>query len=82
MGLCPRVYSDDELLLLLTVVAKVGLDSRLLLTSSTELYPLQYKIVNNVRDWDTMVSDNGSSQWCHCNAEHQTKLFECVQQNV
>nr|XP_040035078.1 uncharacterized protein slf2 isoform X3 [Gasterosteus aculeatus aculeatus] len=55
MGLCPRVYSDDELLLLLTVVAKVGLDSRLLLTSSTELYPLQYKIVNNVRDWDTML---------------------------
>ncbi|XP_037321933.2 SMC5-SMC6 complex localization factor protein 2 isoform X2 [Pungitius pungitius] len=55
MGLCPRVYSDDELLLLLTVVGKVGLDSRLLLTSSTELYPLQCKIVNNVRDWDTML---------------------------
>ncbi|XP_035519703.1 uncharacterized protein slf2 [Morone saxatilis] len=55
MGLCPRAYSDDELLLLLTVVGRVGLDTRLLLHSSVELYPLQYKIVNNIRDWDTML---------------------------
>lgn len=55
MGLCPRAYSDDELLLLLTVVGKVALDSRLILQSSVELYPLQYKIVNNIRDWDTML---------------------------
>lgn len=56
MGLCPRVYSDDELLLLLAVVGKVGLDTRLLLQSGVELYPLQYKIINNIRDWNTMVS--------------------------
>ncbi|XP_068424507.1 SMC5-SMC6 complex localization factor protein 2 isoform X2 [Clinocottus analis] len=55
MGLCPRVYSDDELLLLLTVVGKVGLDTRLLLQSGVELYPLQYKIINNLRDWKTML---------------------------
>ncbi|XP_051271155.1 uncharacterized protein slf2 isoform X2 [Dicentrarchus labrax] len=55
MGLCPRAYSDDELLLLLTVVGRVGLDTRLLLQSSVELYPLQYKIVNNIRDWNTML---------------------------
>ncbi|XP_054455937.1 SMC5-SMC6 complex localization factor protein 2 isoform X2 [Anoplopoma fimbria] len=55
MGLCPRVYSDDELLLLLTMVGKVGLDTRLILQSSVELYPLQYKIVNNFRDWNTML---------------------------
>lgn len=55
MDLCPRAYSDDELLLLLTVVGRVGLDTRLILQSSVELYPLQYKIINNIRDWDTML---------------------------
>ncbi|KAG7216365.1 hypothetical protein INR49_021770 [Caranx melampygus] len=55
MGLCPRAYSDDELLLLLTVVGRVALDSRLILQSNVELYPLQYKIINNIRDWDTML---------------------------
>ncbi|XP_040906375.1 SMC5-SMC6 complex localization factor protein 2 isoform X3 [Toxotes jaculatrix] len=55
MGLCPRAYSDDELLLLLTVLGRVSLDTRLILQSSVELYPLQYKTVNNIRDWDTML---------------------------
>ncbi|XP_010743029.3 SMC5-SMC6 complex localization factor protein 2 isoform X1 [Larimichthys crocea] len=55
MDLCPRAYSDSELLLLLTVVGRVGLDTRLMLQSSVELYPLQYKIVNNIRDWSNML---------------------------
>ncbi|KAK2824302.1 hypothetical protein Q5P01_021477 [Channa striata] len=55
MGLCPRAYSDGELLLLLTVVARIGLDTRLILQSDVELYPLQFKMVNNIRDWDTML---------------------------
>ncbi|XP_078128647.1 SMC5-SMC6 complex localization factor protein 2 isoform X2 [Sander vitreus] len=55
MGLCPRAYSDDELLLLLTVVGRLGLDTRLILQSSVELFPLQHKIVKNMRDWDTML---------------------------
>ncbi|XP_022045766.2 SMC5-SMC6 complex localization factor protein 2 [Acanthochromis polyacanthus] len=55
MGLCPRAYSDEELLLLLTVAGRVGLDARLILQSTVELCPLQYKIVNNFRDWDTML---------------------------
>ncbi|XP_053292510.1 SMC5-SMC6 complex localization factor protein 2 [Pleuronectes platessa] len=55
MGLNPRAYSDDELLLLLTVVGKVCLDTQLILQSSVELFSLQYKIVNNIRDWDTML---------------------------
>ncbi|XP_037638621.1 SMC5-SMC6 complex localization factor protein 2 isoform X2 [Sebastes umbrosus] len=55
MGLCPRAYSDDELLLLLTVVGRVGLDTRLILQSGVELYPLQYTLINNIRDWDTML---------------------------
>ncbi|XP_038592659.1 SMC5-SMC6 complex localization factor protein 2 [Micropterus salmoides] len=55
MGLCPRAYSDDELLLLLTVMGRLGLDTRLILQSSVELYPLQYRIVKNIRDWDAML---------------------------
>ncbi|XP_073338238.1 SMC5-SMC6 complex localization factor protein 2 isoform X2 [Pagrus major] len=55
MDLCPRAYSDDELLLLLTVVGRVGLDTRLILQSSVELYPLQSKLVRNIRDWDNTL---------------------------
>ncbi|XP_070834210.1 SMC5-SMC6 complex localization factor protein 2 [Chaetodon trifascialis] len=55
MDLCPRAYSDDELLLLLTVVGRVCLDTRLIPQSNVELYPLQYKIVNNIRDWGAML---------------------------
>lgn len=55
MGLCPRAYSDDELLLLLTVLGKVSLDTQLILHSSVELFPLQYKLINNIRDWEAMV---------------------------
>lgn len=57
LGLCPRAYSDYELLLLLTVVGKVGLDTQLMLQLASELYPLLYKVVNNfsLRDWSTML---------------------------
>ncbi|XP_071382706.1 SMC5-SMC6 complex localization factor protein 2 isoform X2 [Centroberyx affinis] len=55
MGLCPRAYSDYELLLLLTVVSRVGLDARLALQPNVDLCSLQYNIVNNIRDWDTML---------------------------
>lgn len=56
MALCPRAYSDDELLLLLTVVGKVSLDTQFILQPSVELYPLQYKIICNIRDWNSLVS--------------------------
>lgn len=56
MTLCPRAYSDEELLLLLTVVNKVSLDTRLILQPSVDLYPVQYKILYNIRNWTAMVS--------------------------
>lgn len=56
MTLCPRAYSDEELLLLLTVVNKVSLDTRLILQPSVALHPLQYKILYNIRNWTAMVS--------------------------
>ncbi|XP_029691341.1 SMC5-SMC6 complex localization factor protein 2 isoform X1 [Takifugu rubripes] len=55
MTLCPRAYSDEELLLLLTVVNTVSLDTQLILHPSVDLYPLQYKILYNIRDWRAML---------------------------
>lgn len=56
MTLCPRAYSDEELLLLLTVVNKVSLDTQLILQPSVALVPVQYKILYNIRNWTAMVS--------------------------
>uniref|UniRef100_A0A8C7X4R9 Coiled-coil SMC6 And NSE5 INteracting (CANIN) domain-containing protein n=1 Tax=Oryzias sinensis TaxID=183150 RepID=A0A8C7X4R9_9TELE len=55
MGLCPHSYSDNELLLLLTVVEKVSLDTHCILQSSVDVNALLYKIVNNIKDWDAML---------------------------
>ncbi|CAN9499801.1 unnamed protein product [Ophioblennius macclurei] len=55
LGLCPRAYSDDELLLLLTLVSRISLDPQLILLSSLNLYPLHCRIVNNFMDWDKML---------------------------
>ncbi|XP_029030819.1 SMC5-SMC6 complex localization factor protein 2 [Betta splendens] len=51
LDLCPRAYSDDELLLLLTVVGRIGLDPRLILKSSV----VKYQLVDNIRNWDNML---------------------------
>lgn len=55
MGLCPRAYTDNELLLLLTMLSNISLDPRLILQCSVELYPLLYKIINNIRNWDNIM---------------------------
>ncbi|KAM6915945.1 SMC5-SMC6 complex localization factor protein 2 [Xenentodon cancila] len=55
MGLCPRAYSDEELLFLLIMVGKISLDTSRILQSTVEVTCLQYKIVNNIRDWDAVL---------------------------
>ncbi|XP_076020927.1 SMC5-SMC6 complex localization factor protein 2 [Genypterus blacodes] len=55
MALCPKAYSDTQLVMLLTMMGKVSLDTRLILLPSTDHYTLQYKIINNIRNWDTML---------------------------
>ncbi|XP_017286651.1 SMC5-SMC6 complex localization factor protein 2 isoform X2 [Kryptolebias marmoratus] len=55
MDLCPRVYSDVELLLLLTVVGRISLETRWILHFRMEVRCLQFKIVKNIRDWDAML---------------------------
>lgn len=55
MALCPRAYSDNELLLLLTVLGKVNLDTSLVLQTGVELDTLLYRILHNIKEWDAMV---------------------------
>ncbi|XP_016534208.1 SMC5-SMC6 complex localization factor protein 2 isoform X1 [Poecilia formosa] len=55
MGLCPRAYSNDELLLLLTVVGRISLDTRRILQSNVAVSCLLYTIINNIRDWSSVL---------------------------
>ncbi|KAM4729825.1 SMC5-SMC6 complex localization factor protein 2 isoform 1-T3 [Anableps anableps] len=55
MGLCTHAYSDSELLLLLTVVGRISLDTRRILQSSVEVSCLLYIMINNIRDWSSML---------------------------
>nr|XP_057914960.1 SMC5-SMC6 complex localization factor protein 2 [Doryrhamphus excisus] len=55
ISVCPRAYSDYELLLLLTMVARVCLDTHFVPLPCVESYTLLYKTVNVIRDWDAML---------------------------
>ncbi|XP_037127349.1 SMC5-SMC6 complex localization factor protein 2-like, partial [Syngnathus acus] len=55
LSLCPKAYSDYELLLLLTLMARVALDPNFIPMAGVEINELLYKIVDNIRDWDTMI---------------------------
>ncbi|XP_049591863.1 SMC5-SMC6 complex localization factor protein 2 [Syngnathus scovelli] len=54
-SLCPKAYSDYELLLLLTLMARVALDPNFIPMAGVEINKLLNKIVKNIRDWDTMI---------------------------
>uniref|UniRef100_A0A3Q2NQX1 SMC5-SMC6 complex localization factor protein 2-like n=1 Tax=Fundulus heteroclitus TaxID=8078 RepID=A0A3Q2NQX1_FUNHE len=55
MSLCPRAYSDYELLLLLTVVGRVTLETQRILQPIVEGRSLLYNIINNISDWSSML---------------------------
>ncbi|XP_041743507.1 SMC5-SMC6 complex localization factor protein 2 isoform X5 [Coregonus clupeaformis] len=54
-SLCPRAYSDRDLLLLLSVVSRVGLDTQLALQPTEHLRSLLRNLINSIRDWDIML---------------------------
>ncbi|KAK6328518.1 hypothetical protein J4Q44_G00004960 [Coregonus suidteri] len=54
-SLCPRAYSDRDLLLLLSVVSRVGLDTQLALQPTELLRSLLRNLINSIRDWDIML---------------------------
>ncbi|KAK0130967.1 SMC5-SMC6 complex localization factor protein 2 [Merluccius polli] len=61
MALCPRAFSDPELLLLLTLGSRLGLEARFTLEPHIDLRCLQRHIIRNVRDWEDTVSGKPST---------------------
>uniref|UniRef100_A0A8C5FSE8 Coiled-coil SMC6 And NSE5 INteracting (CANIN) domain-containing protein n=1 Tax=Gadus morhua TaxID=8049 RepID=A0A8C5FSE8_GADMO len=55
MDLCPRAFSDPELLLLLAVSCRLGLEVHFALEPHIDLRCLQRHILSNVRDWENML---------------------------
>ncbi|XP_062375251.1 SMC5-SMC6 complex localization factor protein 2 isoform X2 [Sardina pilchardus] len=54
-ALCPRAYSDRELVLLLTLVCLLSLDTHLQLLPTANLSNLMLHLINNITDWDTQM---------------------------
>ena len=61
MDLCPRAFSDPELLLLLALSSRLGLEVHFTLEPHIDLRCLQRHIISNVRDWEDMVSRKSST---------------------
>ncbi|XP_028325396.1 SMC5-SMC6 complex localization factor protein 2 [Gouania willdenowi] len=54
MSLCPLAYSDNELLLLLTMLGHISLDTRFI-QPSVHLEALLYRVLNNFKEWDAVL---------------------------
>ncbi|KAL2083514.1 hypothetical protein ACEWY4_021287 [Coilia grayii] len=54
-ALCPREYSDQELLLLMTMFCRLSLDTHLLLFCTANLSELMLHLVSNISDWNTQL---------------------------
>ncbi|XP_066535426.1 SMC5-SMC6 complex localization factor protein 2 isoform X2 [Hoplias malabaricus] len=55
-ALCPRAYTDEELLLLLTLVCKVSLETCLQLLPTKDLSCLLQHILNNMTHWEIQLA--------------------------
>ncbi|XP_057197485.1 SMC5-SMC6 complex localization factor protein 2 isoform X1 [Triplophysa rosa] len=55
-ALCPRAYTDEELLLLLTVVCRIGLETHLQLLPIGHFTLLLQNLLKNIKHWDFQLS--------------------------
>ncbi|TSW48780.1 SMC5-SMC6 complex localization factor protein 2 [Bagarius yarrelli] len=55
-ALCPKAYSNEELLLLLTVVCRVSLETHLQLLPTGDISCLLQHLLNNMTDWEMQMS--------------------------
>ncbi|XP_043111881.1 LOW QUALITY PROTEIN: SMC5-SMC6 complex localization factor protein 2 [Puntigrus tetrazona] len=55
-ALCPKAYTDEELLLLLTLVCRIGLDSHFQLLPTGHLSILLQNLLKNITHWDVQIS--------------------------
>ncbi|XP_016123903.1 LOW QUALITY PROTEIN: SMC5-SMC6 complex localization factor protein 2-like [Sinocyclocheilus grahami] len=55
-ALCPRAYTDEELLLLLSVVCRIGLETHFQLLPTGHLSILLQNLLKNITHWDVQIS--------------------------
>lgn len=55
LGISPRAYSDPDLLLLLAILSRMGLEAQLALHPNLDLFSAQCHIVDNIRDWEGVL---------------------------
>ncbi|XP_059373855.1 SMC5-SMC6 complex localization factor protein 2 isoform X1 [Carassius carassius] len=55
-ALCPRAYTDEELLLLLAVVCRIGLDTHFQLLPTGHFSLLLQNLLKNITHWDVQIS--------------------------
>ncbi|XP_005156664.1 SMC5-SMC6 complex localization factor protein 2 isoform X2 [Danio rerio] len=55
-ALCPKAYTDEELLLLLAVVCRIGLETHFQLLPTGSFSLLLQNVLKNITDWDVQIS--------------------------
>ncbi|XP_067277513.1 SMC5-SMC6 complex localization factor protein 2 isoform X2 [Pseudorasbora parva] len=55
-ALCPRAYTDEELLLLLTLVCRIGLETHFQLMPIGNFSLLLQNLLKNITNWDEQIS--------------------------
>ncbi|KAG1950680.1 SMC5-SMC6 complex localization factor protein [Pimephales promelas] len=55
-ALCPRAYTDEELLLLLAVVCRIGLETHFQLLPTGDFSLLLQNLLKNITNWDVQIS--------------------------
>uniref|UniRef100_A0A8C2HRW9 SMC5-SMC6 complex localization factor 2 n=1 Tax=Cyprinus carpio TaxID=7962 RepID=A0A8C2HRW9_CYPCA len=55
-ALCPRAYTDEELVLLLAVVCRIGLETHFQLLPTGHLSILLQNLLKNITHWDLQIS--------------------------
>lgn len=56
-ALCPRAYTDEELLLLLAVVCRIGLETHFQLLPTGNFSLLLQNLLRNITNWDVQVRE-------------------------
>ncbi|XP_048060185.1 SMC5-SMC6 complex localization factor protein 2 isoform X3 [Megalobrama amblycephala] len=55
-ALCPRAYTDEELLLLLALVCRIGLETHFQLLPTGNFSLLLQNLLRNITNWDVQIS--------------------------
>ncbi|MGH0136616.1 UNVERIFIED_CONTAM: hypothetical protein FKN15_070023 [Acipenser sinensis] len=64
-SLCPRAYSDRDMLLLLSLLCRVSLEKGLRLHPMVEIQTIIHNLLKSIRHWDTQASAAWRSLFTH-----------------